>query len=476
MIDPKHSRPLDVHRWSDHPYIREVCNRLWEADLFDEYKDCQRSGRKPKTRFKDQLRVLILDLYVAWKTDPTLSLGVHMRLGDWKTNSRYNALHLSSVIPKLIHKLHGLGMIELSKGSFGGAGNPKNRTSRIKAAKPLIALFEDHELRLNELEPPRDRELLILRDENNKELEYEDTPKTRILRAALSNYNELLWSSFLDLPSFNEPFVERLINESPRMGKVQRVAIGGNDFAVRRVFSRGSWELNGRFYGGWWQMMPKDIRRQIHINDRPTVEIDFKGLHVAMLSKEQGVPLTDDPYTLASPPFPIEVEDQRGALKQLVLTAINAKNAKEAFGAFRNGFDAKNPEVHLTNSQLQQAIDLFIVAHPQLKPCLFADQGIRLMGKDSRIANAVINRLTREGIPTLCIHDSFIVDATYHELLQSEMDRATSYVLGTPFKTSITRGRHCNNRCYDGDEAHPPQLIRTPGYEARLAVWKASKQ
>ena len=129
-----------------------------------------------------------------------------MRLSDWKANSRYNALHLSSLIPKLIHKLVGLGMIELSKGGFGGAGNPEHRTSRIVAAKPQIAMFEGHLVPLNELEPPRSRELVILRDENNKEMEYEDTPETKIYRAVLTRYNELLWSSFIDLPTFDKPF------------------------------------------------------------------------------------------------------------------------------------------------------------------------------------------------------------------------------------------------------------------------------
>lgn len=199
MIDPTHSRPLDVHRWSDHPNIRVVCDELWASGAFDEFKDGHRSGPKPKRRFKDQLRVLVLDLYVAWATDPTLSVGVQMGLGDWKVNSRYNALHLSTIIPKLVHKLHDLGMIDLSKGSYSGPGHKGNRTTRIIAATPLVALFEGNAFQLQELEPPRDQEMIILRDANNKNMEYEDTIETVIQRKSLSVYNELLWSSFIDL-------------------------------------------------------------------------------------------------------------------------------------------------------------------------------------------------------------------------------------------------------------------------------------
>jgi hypothetical protein len=45
-----------------------------------------------------------------------------------------------------------------------------------------------------------------------------------------------------------------------------------------------------------------------------------------------------------------------------------------------------------------------------------------------------------------------------------------------PFKTSITLGRRCHDPTYDGDDPHPAQLVRSAGYEARLAVWEAGRQ
>ena len=29
-IDPKHSRPFDVHRWSDYPRVNEMVRLLWD--------------------------------------------------------------------------------------------------------------------------------------------------------------------------------------------------------------------------------------------------------------------------------------------------------------------------------------------------------------------------------------------------------------------------------------------------------------
>ncbi len=28
--DPWHSRPIDVHRWSDHPEVAELVDRIWD--------------------------------------------------------------------------------------------------------------------------------------------------------------------------------------------------------------------------------------------------------------------------------------------------------------------------------------------------------------------------------------------------------------------------------------------------------------
>ena len=66
--DPRHSRPIDVHRWSDHPEVKALVEEIWEGYLPQEITGKEgvgKTGPRPKTSFKKQLRVLILDLYVA---------------------------------------------------------------------------------------------------------------------------------------------------------------------------------------------------------------------------------------------------------------------------------------------------------------------------------------------------------------------------------------------------------------------------
>src|SRR5690606_27759980 len=103
----------------------------------------------------------------------------------------------------------------------------------------------------------------------------------------------------------------------------------------KRIFSNGTWDSGGRFYGGWWQQIPNSKaggawRRKIYINGNPTVEVDYSGLHIVLLYalkridywKEDG----KDPYSL---PDYEDSADFRQLLKLLLLIAVNAKGKSE---------------------------------------------------------------------------------------------------------------------------------------------------
>ena len=111
MIDPdngRFSRVLDVHRWSDHPEIKDLTEKVWLAVSDDECLQLQaRGNRKPLSDAKKQLRVLLLDLYVAWLNDPLLWVAVARGNGDYFPTSRYNALHISKKIVEVVDALLG---------------------------------------------------------------------------------------------------------------------------------------------------------------------------------------------------------------------------------------------------------------------------------------------------------------------------------------------------------------------------------
>lgn len=475
--DPWHSRLLDVHRWSDHPEIVSVVNSIWEAN-FKGWDEEGRSGPKPKQNFRYQLRVLILDLYVAWTEDPTLSIAVSMSQNDYHTGSRYNALRISKKIIPLIQGLTKAGLIDMAKGSYSGPFVGSNRTTRIRAAQPLQELFRSAKLTRDDIGQADGQECIILKageGDDAQPIEYEDIPSTLSMRQELTAYNALLADTFIDLPTLEDPWV---IRDDGR-GRTVRVQIDHHHQFVRRIFSRGDWGLNGRFYGPWWQQIGSDLRSLVFINDTPTVEVDYKGLHVAILSAEKGVEIEGDPYALPEGVVPGTAPDlQRVIVKKLVLTALNARTRNAAFASFREGFEAGHMAKGLKNEELDRVLDAFTTRHPHLADALCTDQGIRLMNVDSRLAEIVLRMFTQKGIPVLSVHDSFIIDFTRVGALKKAMHLAAEQVVGKPL-TLEANGQGL-------DEFTAPHHVKldlrtwreTPrceGYLSRMTKWEDLK-
>ena len=91
-IDRWHSERLNVHTWSDHPEIKALCDDLYELAGISSLESS--ANRKAKRSAKESLRVLILDLYVKWLKDPSLSIGFSKDNASYKVGSRYNGLFI----------------------------------------------------------------------------------------------------------------------------------------------------------------------------------------------------------------------------------------------------------------------------------------------------------------------------------------------------------------------------------------------
>jgi hypothetical protein len=441
ISNPKYSRPIDVHRWSDHPEVKALVEEVWERYLPEEFtgkSGNNTTGPKPKTPFKKQLRVLILDLYVAWLQDPELSIGMSMSVNEWKTNSRYNALHLSKKLIQMANVLVVAGMLDKANASYSGPNAKSNRTTRLRASEKLQDLFKTAKFVRDDVTRFEGEEIIILRDEKDvhrvgKQLEYADTDQTNAMREELKAYNDLLQSSSIDIATLQRP----IIVIDPDL-QVSNVVIHPDNSRSRRVFSRADWSMNGRFYGGWWQRVNDDWRSKIFIDDQPTIEVDFKGLHVAMLYAQAGEEMLVDPYAVSRDlflSFPPEL--LRKLVKRLVLTAINAKEKSSAYRAFREGFSTDHVGKSMTNKDLDILLDAFLTRNPILSDFLFQDKGIHLMYLDSQITAHVHRHFTKQGVPILSVHDSYIIDHMKVAEMREVMAEASEAVMGRALPTAI---------------------------------------
>ena len=175
--DYQHSRPLDVHRWSDNSeanlFVDEIYNsHFWQINENKRIK-------------KKHLKVILLDLYIAWMHDPDLSIAVHMSPSAYsdgtvftKGKSRYNELNIKVSTIDIVHRLNGAGLIDMKDGWQDAGG--RGFLTRIWPTSKLISLFQDAAMGLFQIGCSKSRETIILRDEEKNDLEYDDKPHINI--------------------------------------------------------------------------------------------------------------------------------------------------------------------------------------------------------------------------------------------------------------------------------------------------------
>ena len=117
--------------------------------------------------------------------------------------------------------------------------------------------------------------------------------------------------------------------------------------------------------------------------------------------------------------------------------AINADNDKKAYQAFRDSDRKDKLGQSLTDKQLSLLLKKFINKHPQFDGILNTGQALRLMNIDSQIANLVIDHFTNEGIPILCIHDSFIIQYDKEPELRRILDQSTHQITASRISHDI---------------------------------------
>lgn len=192
-----------------------------------------------------------------------------------------------------------------------------------------------------------------------------------------------------------------------------RFLLGGQK-SVYRVFSEEDGRA-GRLYGHWVQRLPKEFRKQLLINGKPTAELDYGGMQMALLYARTGRSMLDTEDLYAVPGY--RREDMKAVLVRSVGTATRA----EALGALRKmlvdeGRNRPGRDVDL--------YDAFWGFHEGLSPHLDGNEAAwaELQTLDSRLALRVLGSLLEQGVAAIPIHDSFVVDARHAGLTAKVMN------------------------------------------------------
>jgi hypothetical protein len=334
----------------------------------------------------------------------------------------YRPTYSYRAIVPAIDQLAREGLIEHDKMPQGHRGFQ----SRFRAAPDLIKTLSAVEVQYKPLE------LIVLRDEAGIPVDYRDNRETRAMRKRLTELNEGLQSQEIGLG-------DRIIREGDRLENGGRAQV-----QLHRIFHRGDFANGGRFYGGHWQNIPAEGGRdRITINGQRTTEVDYRGLHIRLLYQEAGKEMPADPYEIDGWP--------RQQVKLALLIAINARSHASAVRALADAlrFDNSVDDRFATADRLIRAAK---ARHKPIAWALASDAGVRLMRKDSELAERIMLEIVRAiGIVPLAVHDSFIVPATHEGALRETMEAAISCDNSPP---KIP----CDNRGQFGDKLSPGNL------------------
>ena len=440
------SAKLDIDLWLNDSETNTIVEVVWNCftEKYPQYLTPKR-GPRPKASAQDHFRVLLLNLYNAWNVDPLRWLSIPMSpKGYLPVNSRYNSLGINRSIIEICNQLIELEWIDFKRGRYDRNDADNSFNSRVRAKESLQLLFRKHPINVKNSKLSLDRrETVILRSGKLEDseltstpdlVEYSDTDQTIRTRSILSTYNKLLQRTHIDLATLDDKYLLTTYTTRKRRTVEQLIRIDNGSTFTRRIFSRGSWNKGGRFYGGFWQQISEAKRKDIFIDGEPTIEVDYKAIHVALIYAvrvKEHWPYGADPYDLGFQlSESVSLSVQRKRVKALVLAAINARTRMSAFNAFRYDAPAGSQEKRLKNVELHKILDAFIERHPKLAPYIASDQGIELMRVDGDIVEEVLRLLTDKAIPVLTVHDSFIVQRKHIGDLKAAMSMASIRVAG----------------------------------------------
>jgi hypothetical protein len=469
------SRVLDVHRWSDYPELRNCL-----TDLVAEINATEKRvrARTPKTanQFRDAVRCIILDLYVAWCADPNSEIGMPLGKSRFGRRTRYDALFLTyDTFHPAFTGLVVRGYAEVTRKAFHDPRTGVGRVTRVRATPKLIELLTGvGKLTLPAVSHRTDsdaRESIILRNEDKEPVEYRDTAITRAMRADLVQINETLARHWIDLYLTDEETtaLNALMTTRHQEDEQTPPYVNLATRQLRRIFNNRDWQQGGRFYGGWWQTIPKQYRAHITINDKHTVEVDYSGMHPALMYAAVDAKLDgDDAYDIGAPRV------KRDLIKQTFNQLVNAEGRIEP----KSDFNAV--ECGMSWKELQERV---IARHQPIAQFLGTGHGVFLQNKDAIIANRIMLRFLAMGYACLPVHDSFIVHHALKdeltEIMRDEFHKEAGANVGTKPKWDVISASNSREPTVQTNfiEMDEPFACtdKYTGYETRLDNWRSSQ-
>lgn len=406
----RNAQPFDFNLTSTDTAVEESAKAVYVSVI-------QTKSAPNFHRIKAVVVAVLLNLLSAYWHDPERYVR-YSRDPKRYNRSRYNTVPVAwRQLRRVVAGLQAAALIEHHDGVHAFTQYSDGRQSRMRATPALIRLMAEHGVAFEMIQRAPD-EVIILKDckddsGESGQVEYRDDSQTDAMRRDLTEINALLSATKITLAY--SPKQMRELNK--HLARTEdRFPVNFLNKRLRRVFNNRSWYLGGRFYHSWWQQIPEKDRAYITINGNSTVELDFSAMHFCIFYSEAKLTMPDDPYTL-----PGASSFDRDVIKLAAQCMINASDLTEATRALRR--ESRDSRLSMPQAYPDPKILIRALAkkHSPIRHLFCSGAGIKAQNIDSQVAARVLLTLTAKGIPTLPVHDSFIVEKRHEELLRTTM-------------------------------------------------------
>ena len=303
----------------------------------------------------------------------------------------------------------------------------------------LISFFKDNDWSWNycQQETP---ELVLLRNDKKKLIDYKDNKYSNWLRSELTKYNDFL----------AEDVLIELCKKNKKTGTLELIDSYYNLTLQRKFIEHDSNEyggvilnFGGRMYGPWCNLSSSQ-RKLITIDGEETVELDLQASALNVLYKT----VTGERYSEGDP-YNIEIDSYtipRHIIKKAATIMLSTSTIQSAVAALEkhylpyiNDFDKDTRSKNTINEAQEykafkfklkpsELLNLYLNKHKVVDSYYLRGKrmGDLVACMESDRVFEIVRRLTKLKIPVLTVYDSFIVkqsDSATLETLMEELPR-----------------------------------------------------
>jgi hypothetical protein len=496
----------------NNPYIKSNTKQACAIvdGLFEQYlafrKTIKSPTGKPKRspsanqaeRYKKHLNNLILDLYSAYLNHKQLFVGYSRGKSQFVKGGRYYD-HVNDM-PLLSQRIYlelinFLDSYEYLINVIRDVGD-ESISSRMRSTPKLFNLMEVGGINWACIKTDITLNAIVVKDKDKNPIELPDPNSFDIdnAKANLLRINTVLEKTLINLAIPDDEY-DQLREDLYKNNDIEREPLEFSNRTLRRIFAYSSYDHGGRFYGGWWQGCPKQLRKHIRIQgQKVTVEMDFSTIQPRILYAMVDEDAPNDSYQVDGWDH-VDREVRKKAFNQLINSDPSSK-PKAQWHRFAPDYPAKSlpPECKdmnkgalnkFKNSKFETEAgreykDLLSDLYDKHKPideCFFSKSWSVMQRKDSDIAERVMIKMLDNGVVALPIHDSFIVRIGFQNDLIRAMEESFKEIVGVECKIDkkevITENAPNVPQSSKEYQDYVLDMIRSHlGYTKREAQWK----